>query len=79
VSTTTRRGFVKNSAAAAAGATIVGSLMTADAEAKKVTHRGPVMAWIGDTRHGEITIMAGERQIKVRDHQLVARIARLAR
>jgi hypothetical protein len=79
MSGTTRRGFVKSSAAAAAGVTVVGSLVAQEAEAKSAAHAGNVVAWVRDARKGEISIMAGDREVKVRDRKLAARIAHLAR
>jgi hypothetical protein len=76
----TRRGFVKNSAAATAGMTVIGALIADQAEA----HPGapgahPVVAYVRDPAKGEISVMAGDREVKVRDRQLAARIARAIR
>jgi hypothetical protein len=79
MSDTTRRGFVKSSAAAAAGVTVVGSLVAQQADAKVARSAGPVVAYVRDARRGEILIMEGDREVKVRDRQLAARIARMAR
>jgi hypothetical protein len=79
MSGTTRRGFVKNSAAAAAGMTVIGALVAEQAEAKLPAHSGPVVAYVRDPRTGEISVMAGEREVKVRDRKLATSIARAAR
>jgi hypothetical protein len=79
MSETTRRGFVKNSAAAAAGMTVIGALVSEEADAKAVKHSGPVVAYVRDAGKGEISVMAGEREVKVHDRKLAARIARAAR
>jgi hypothetical protein len=79
MSDTTRRGFVKGSAAAAAGMTMVGSLLTEEAQARVAAHNGPVIAVVHNARKGEISVLAGEREVRVRDRKLAARIASAAR
>ncbi|HEV3387708.1 MAG TPA: twin-arginine translocation signal domain-containing protein [Solirubrobacteraceae bacterium] len=79
MSESTRRGFVKRSAAAAAGMTVVGALAAEQADAKAAAKSGPVVAYIREPRTGEITVMAGERQVKLEDRKLAARLARAAR
>jgi hypothetical protein len=78
MSDSTRRGFVKNSAAAAAGMTVVGALVAEEADAKAATKSGPVVAYIRNPRTGEISVMAGEREVKLHDRKLAARLARAA-
>jgi hypothetical protein len=78
MSDSTRRGFVKNSAAAAAGMTVVGALVAEQADAKAAAKSGPVVAYIRDPRTGEISVMAGEREVKLHDRKVAARIARAA-
>jgi hypothetical protein len=78
MSESTRRGFVKNSAAAAAGMTIVGTLVAEQADAKTAAASGPVVAYIRDPRTGDISVMAGEREVKLHDRRIAARIARAA-
>jgi hypothetical protein len=79
MSDSTRRSFVKNSATAAAGVTIVGALLTEEAQARIATHDGPVVAYVHDVRTGEISVLAREREVRVRDRKLAAQIARVAR
>jgi hypothetical protein len=79
MSESTRRAFVKNSAAAAAGMTVVGALVSEQAEAKAAAHSGPVIAYVRNAGTGEISVMAGERRVKVHDRKLAASIARAAR
>jgi hypothetical protein len=79
MSESTRRGFVKNSAAAAAGLTVVGALVAEQAEAKAAKDSGPVIAYVRDPGTGEISVMAGEREVKLHDHKIAARLARAAR
>jgi hypothetical protein len=67
----TRRAFVKRSASAAVGATMLGALMAGEAEAR--TSEEPVVAYV---RGGEISIMTGEREVTVRDRKLAAQILR---
>jgi hypothetical protein len=76
---TTRRAFVKNSAAAAASATVVGALLTEEAQARIAAHDGPVVAYVHDARTGEISVMARDREVRVHDRKLAARIAGIAR
>jgi hypothetical protein len=77
----TRRGFVKNSAGAAAGITVVGALVAAgEAEAKEgAVGSEPVVAYVKDARKGDISIMSGDHEVVVRDRKLAAQIARKAR
>ncbi len=76
----TRRGFVKNSAGAAAGITVIGALVAEHAAADTgETGSEPVIAYVRDPRKGEIEVMAGDRELKVRDPKLAARIVRAAR
>lgn len=79
MSDSTRRGFVKNSAAAAAGATVIGALMADQADAQAAADSGPIVAYIREPRTGEISVMAGERQVKLNDRKIAARIARAAK
>ncbi|HUJ36010.1 MAG TPA: twin-arginine translocation signal domain-containing protein [Solirubrobacteraceae bacterium] len=79
MSDSTRRGFVKNSAAAAAGMTVVGALVAEQADAKAAASSGPVIAYIRNPRTGEISVMAGEREVKVHDRKIASRLARAAR
>jgi len=79
MSESTRRGFVKNSAAAAAGMTVVGALVAEQADAKAAAKSGPVVAYIRNPRTGEISVMSGEREVKLHDRKIAARLARVAR
>jgi hypothetical protein len=79
MSDTTRRGFVKSSAAAAAGVTVVGALIAEDADAHAASTSGPIVAYIREPRTGEISVMSGERQVKLHDRKIAARIARAAK
>lgn len=76
----TRRRFVKNSAGAAAGMTVVGALVAGQAAADSdVAGSGPVVAYVSNPGKGEISVMAGEREITVRDRKLAAQIVRASR
>jgi hypothetical protein len=79
MSDSTRRTFVKNSAVAAAGMTVAGALVAEQADAKAAAASGPVVAYVRDPRTGEISVMAGERQVSLQDRKLAARLARAAR
>ncbi|HTU96159.1 MAG TPA: twin-arginine translocation signal domain-containing protein [Solirubrobacteraceae bacterium] len=76
----TRRGFVKNSAAASAGITMIGALFAdqADAHADEPGSRA-VVAYIRDPRKGDISVLTGDREVHVHDRKLAAAIARAAR
>jgi hypothetical protein len=69
----TRRAFVKRSATAAVGATMIGALVASEADASTSE---PVVAYVHD---GKISIMSGEREVTVRDRKLAAQIVRAAR
>lgn len=77
----TRRGFVKNSAGAAAGMTVIGGLVAEHADATDAAAAGsePVVAYVKDPGKGEISVMAGDREVTIHDPKLAARITRAAR
>ena len=79
MSDSTRRAFVKRSAATAAGMTVVGGLVAEEADAKAARRSGPVVAYIRKPANGDIVVMHGKRQVKLRDRKLAARLARAAR
>jgi hypothetical protein len=75
----TRRGFVKNSAAATAGVTVIGALLGESAQAHPGTlGPEPVVAYVRDPAKGEISVLSGGREVHVHDPKLAARIARAA-
>jgi hypothetical protein len=78
VNAQTRRAFVKRSAGAAAGATVIGALI-ADQAGAQALDSDPVVAYVSDPRRGEISLMIGEREVSVRDRNLAAQIVRAAR
>ena len=80
-----RRGFL---AAAGAGAAAVGvaaavprgaSASPDPAPAARSGHTEPLVAYVRDAHTGEVAVMVGEREVVVHDHDLAARIARVAR
>ena len=75
----TRRGFVKSSAVTAVGMTAIGAI---DADAASAGQRAagsePVVAYVSDPSKGEISIMKGEREVKLRDRKLARDISRAA-
>ena len=75
MSDTTRLGFIKRSAATAAGMTVVGAIVAEDADAKVARKSGPLVAYIKKPGSGEIVVMHGKEQIVVHDKKLAARIA----
>jgi hypothetical protein len=70
VSEQTRRAFVKRSATAAVGATVIGALVASEADA---TTDEPVVAYVHD---GQVSVMTGDREVTVRDRKLAAQIIR---
>jgi hypothetical protein len=73
VSEQTRRAFVRRSAGAAVGATMIGALIADQADAASSE---PVVAYVHD---GHIEILTGEREVTVRDRKLAAQIVRAGR
>jgi hypothetical protein len=80
VSEITRLGFMKSSAAAVAGFTVIGSI-TADRADAKTGPAGsePVVAYLKNPGSGEITVMSGHREVTLHDDKLAARIAQAIR
>ena len=76
----TRRGFVKNSAAATAGITVLGALLSEQADARSGEPGSTaVVAYVRDPRKGDISVLTADREVHVRDRKLAAAIARAAR
>jgi hypothetical protein len=75
----TRAGFVKSSAAAVIGASAIGAIASAAAEADEHPGNQPVVAYIKNPSKGEISVMSGEREVVLRDRRLAARLARQVR
>ena len=87
MSESTRRRFLLTAGAgaavaAAATAGIAGrkdeagaSGAAAGASARLPKTDGPLVAYVSDARTGKITVMAGESEVEVTDHDLVARLA----
>jgi hypothetical protein len=78
----TRRAFVSRSAGAAAGMTVIGSLVAEASDADAATDHADgsaVMAYVKDAKSGEVSLMKGQRTIKVRDRKLAAQIRRAAK
>jgi hypothetical protein len=73
VSDQTRRAFVKRSAGAAVGATVIGALVAGEADAAPSE---PLVAYV---HHDRVSVMAGESEVTIRDRKLAARIARAAK
>jgi hypothetical protein len=75
----TRRGFVKNSAAATAGITVIGALLAEQAGAHEAEPGSQaVVAYVRDPRKGDISVLSGDREVHVHDRKLAAAIARVA-
>ena len=79
MSASTRRGFIKNSAVAAAGMTAVGTIVTQQADGDAVAGADPVVAYVSNPRKGEISVMTGDREVTVHDRKLAASIVRAGR
>ena len=89
MSESTRRGFLIMAgagAAATAGAVVVantGSAGAAPADtgpdtAAPATASGPLVAYVGNPRSGQVSVMVGETEVVVSDPALVARLAGIA-
>jgi len=80
VSDFTRRAFVKNSAVTAAGMTVIGAIAADVASADSgAAGSEPIVAYVSDPSKGEISVMKGEREVKLRDRKLARDISRAAR
>ena len=80
MSDSTRRGFVKNSAGRGGGHDRRRrARRRAGRREERAATSKPVVAYIHDPRTGEISVMAGEREVKFHDRKIAARIARAAR
>lgn len=75
----TRAGFMKSSAAAVVGATALGAIASATAEADEHPGNEAVVAYVKNPSKGEISVMSGEREVVVRDRKLASQIARQVR
>ena len=89
MSESTRRGFLIMAgagAAATAGAVVVANTGSAGAApaaaetdtAAPATASGPLVAYVRNTRSGEVSVMVGETEVVVSDPALVARLASIA-
>lgn len=89
MSESTRRGFLIMAgagAAATAGAVVVantGSAVAAPTDtetdtAAPATASGPLVAYVSNTRSGQVSVMVGETEVVVSDPALVARLATIA-
>ncbi len=76
----TRRGFLTM---AGAGAVAVGAASVAPAAAgpaqAPADAQGPLVVYVSDMQHGELTLMHGEREVVIHDRDLAARLAHAAR
>jgi hypothetical protein len=76
----TRLALLKSSAGAAAGMTVIGSLVTTKADAAEAPAEAePVVAYVKDPTNGKISVMSGDREVIITDHQLAAQLSRAAR
>ena len=76
----TRRDLVRNSALSAAGMTVIGAIAAEAASADGgAVGSEPVVAYVSDPSTGEISVMKGDREVKVRDRKLARDISRAAR
>jgi hypothetical protein len=83
LSESTRRRFLILAGASAAA---VGTVTLAPAAAaprqgqgepsEPMTDLGPLVAYVSDVRNGEVSVMMGEREVLIRDHQLCASLVR---
>jgi hypothetical protein len=88
VSESTRRGFLATAGAGAAAVGIAAVAPSANAKAPNADKQadvtipadaaGSLVAYVADVHDDTVTVMVGEREIAVRDRELVARLARAA-
>ena len=75
----TRLGFMKSSVGAAAGMTVIGTIVATKADATEAPAGSePVVAYVKDPSTGEISLMTGDREVIVHDHKLAAHLSRAA-
>jgi hypothetical protein len=72
----TRRGFLVMTGAGAAAVATPGMVSESLAAANRSS--GPLVAYVGDVRRTEVSIMVGEQEVVVHDAELVARLVRAA-
>jgi hypothetical protein len=72
----TRRGFVKGSAEAAAGMTVLAALLADQADAHGDPGSRPIIAYIRNPKKGDISVMVADREVMIHDRKLAARLAR---
>ena len=76
----TRRDFVRNSAVTAAGMTMIGAIAADVASADSgATGSEPIVAYVSDPSKGEISVMKGDREVRLRDRKLAKDISRAIR
>ena len=76
----TRRDFVRNSAVTAAGMTMIGAIAADVASADSgAAGSEPVVAYVSDPSKGEISVMKGDREVRLRDRKLAKDISRAIR
>jgi hypothetical protein len=81
MSDASRRGFLVLAGAGTAAVATAGAVALAQSsdEPKAVEGHnatGAMVAWIGDVKKSEITIMLGEREVVVQDADLVTKLVR---
>ncbi|HZJ07948.1 MAG TPA: hypothetical protein VFD59_21170 [Nocardioidaceae bacterium] len=85
MSDSTRRGFlgIAGAGAVAAGAAAVAPAAFAEDTEARTPPEGsadePVVAYVSNARKGELSLMAGEREVVLHDRALVNRILNAAR
>jgi hypothetical protein len=72
----TRRGFVKGSAGAAAGLSVFSALLAEQADAHGEAGSRPIIAYVRNPTRGEIAVMTADREVRIHDRKLAARLAR---
>jgi hypothetical protein len=80
MSSSSRRNFLVLSGAAVSTTVIAPSVLTRSAAAETpmsggARAAGPMVAYVEDASSGEVLLMLGERQMVVRDAELVARLS----
>lgn len=72
----TRRGFVKGSAGAAAGMTMLSAFLAEQAEAHGQAGAHPVVAYVHNPKKGQIWVMSPQHKVVIHDKKLAERLSR---
>ena len=93
MSDTSRRGFLAIAGVGAAGvavASVAGAAVTSNGAAASAVKTadagaalpagasGSLVAYVNDVQNGQVSVLVGETEVQITDHELVARLAQVA-